>query len=45
MLLLRKKSPSTTVTFWPIQEKKNGFQPDFILEYAHYLWILQTTRI
>jgi hypothetical protein len=37
MPLLRKKSPSTTVTFDHISRKKNGFQPDFILEYAHYL--------
>jgi hypothetical protein len=37
MLLLRKKSPSTTVTFDHISRKQMAFQPDFILEYAHYL--------
>jgi hypothetical protein len=35
-MLLQKKSPST-VTFNHISRKQMAFQPDFILEYAHYL--------
>jgi hypothetical protein len=33
----QKKSQLTIVTFDSISRKTNGIQPDFILEYAHYL--------
>jgi hypothetical protein len=33
----KKKSQSTTVTFNHFPRKQMAFQPDFILEYAHYL--------